>query len=174
MWCVVRGDHLPWAPLPPNRSITGLTHQGVSLAPHQQFDGAVLQRQGAHSAALTVGHVQAPPGLLRSRGQARGLGKAGLLGVGVVAVLLVATAGEAHTRPRFGLAGGSCHVVNIVLCVSVAYVIQWLVPRNLAHMYTSRHRIRPMPFWLIISPNFPVPSSLSSLNEYIKPSKIKL
>lgn len=79
-------------------------HHGVSLPADQRLDGSVLQSQRADCAALAIGHKQAAPGLLRGQSQARGLSKAGFVGVRVVAVLLAAAARPAHARPRLGLA----------------------------------------------------------------------
>lgn len=68
------------------------------------LDGSVLEGQVAHRAALAVGDEHAGPGLGGGQRQARGLGEAGLVRVGVVAVLLVAAAGETNAGALLGVA----------------------------------------------------------------------
>lgn len=80
-----------------------LTHDWVSFSTDQRLNGSVLQRQGADGAAFAIGNIQAAPGLLWGQSQARGLCEASFVGVGIVAVLLVATSRPAHAGTGLGL-----------------------------------------------------------------------
>lgn len=79
------------------------THQWVPLSTDQQLDGSILQCQSADGAAFTISHVQAAPGLLWGQRQAWRLSKAGLVGIGVVSVLLVAAACPSQAGAHLGL-----------------------------------------------------------------------
>lgn len=87
----------------PSSFLLLLTHHWVSFSADQRLDGAVLQRQRADGAAFAIGNIQAAPGLLRGQSQARGLGEASFVGVGIVTVFLVATSRPAQARTSLGL-----------------------------------------------------------------------
>lgn len=73
-------------------------YQWVSLSSYKVLHRAVLERDGSHGAALTVGHEQAAPGLLWGQGQPRGLGKPCLVWVSIVPVLLIPAPSKAKTH----------------------------------------------------------------------------
>lgn len=77
------------------------SHQGVPLPSDYMLDSSVAQRKATDGAALTVGDEQATPWLFSSRGQTRRLSQASFNRVRVIPVLLIPTAGKAHTLALF-------------------------------------------------------------------------
>jgi len=69
-------------------------YQWISLSSYKVLHGSVFQRDGSHSAALTIHYEKAVPRFLGSQRETRRLCEACLMRVRVVSVLFISTPSE--------------------------------------------------------------------------------